>query len=158
VCLIRVLQICNIESFRSEHIYWRDFAKLIYWCNGSIINTELQRTSTVAILPSHAERDSISSLLHRWGYTSTRLFHLPRIASYSLRSTTYLSQGYGGYMVYILVVWKCVFTILVMVEGDVQFASGSCTRCLWMTYSLIMRDVSVNLLFASLYIFTSVHE
>ena len=39
----------NMESFRSEHIYLCDFAELIYWYNGSIINTELQRTSTGVI-------------------------------------------------------------------------------------------------------------
>ena len=38
----------------------------------------------------------IPSVLHRWGYTSTRLLHLPRIPSYSSWSTTYLPQGYGG--------------------------------------------------------------
>ncbi len=34
-----------------------------------------------------------------------------------------------------------------MVEGDVQVASGRRTGCLWKTYSLIMRDVSVDFLF-----------
>ncbi len=31
--------IVDIQSFRSEHIYWCDFAELIYWRNGSIMNT-----------------------------------------------------------------------------------------------------------------------
>ncbi len=34
-----------------------------------------------------------------------------------------------------------------MVEGDVQVASGRRTGCLWKTYSLIMKDVSVDFLF-----------
>ena len=34
-----------------------------------------------------------------------------------------------------------------MVEGDVQVAGGRRTGCLWKTYSLIMRDVSVDFLF-----------
>jgi hypothetical protein len=33
-----------------------------------------------------------------------------------------------------------------MVEGDVQVAGGRRTGCLWKTYSLIMRDVSVHFL------------
>ena len=38
-----------------------------------------ESASTVAIYPSLVERVSISSLLHRCKYTSTRLLHLPRI-------------------------------------------------------------------------------
>jgi hypothetical protein len=34
-----------------------------------------------------------------------------------------------------------------MVEGDVQVPSGRRTGCLWKTYSLIVRDVSVDFLF-----------
>jgi hypothetical protein len=42
----------------------------------------------------------------------------------------------------------CVFIILVMVEGDVQTASGRRAGCSWKTYSLItVRDVSVDFLF-----------
>jgi hypothetical protein len=41
-----------------------------------------------------------------WGYTSTRLLQLPRtqVASFSSRTTTYFSQGYRGYVMYILLV------------------------------------------------------
>jgi hypothetical protein len=42
--------IVDIESFHSEHIYWRDFVELIYWCNGSIMNIELQRLCSRAHL------------------------------------------------------------------------------------------------------------
>jgi hypothetical protein len=57
----------------------------------------LKNTSTGAIPSSRGNWVSISSLLHRCvEYTSTRRLHLP----------------------------KCVFTILVMVRGDVQVVSG----------------------------------
>ncbi len=41
-----------------------------------------------------------------WGYTSTRLLQLPRtqVVSFSSRTTTYFSQGYRGYVMYILLV------------------------------------------------------
>jgi hypothetical protein len=61
-------------------------------------------------------------------------------------------------MVYILVVYKCVFTILVMVKGDVQVVSWRRTGCLWKAYSSIVRDVSVDFLFTlctSLPLYTS---
>ena len=57
----------------------------------------LKSTSTGTIPPSRGNWVSISSLLHRCvEYTSTRRLHLP----------------------------KCVFTILVLVRGDVQVVSG----------------------------------
>ncbi len=62
-------------------------------CHLRITSPVLKTTSTGAIPPSRAKWVSISSLLHRCvEYTSTRRLHLP----------------------------KCVFTILVMVGGDVQ--------------------------------------
>jgi hypothetical protein len=75
--------------------------------------------------PSRTEQVSfLSYFTDSWGYTSTWLSHRPRIVISSSWSTTYLSQGYHGYMVYILIVYKCVFicTDLVIVKGDVQAA------------------------------------
>jgi hypothetical protein len=117
--------IVNIESLRSDHIYCRDFTELIYWCNGSIINTELKHTSTVVILSSHPKRVSISSLLHRWGYTSTRLFHLPRIASYSSRSIEEDVQVASG-------------------RQDVQGVYGWRTVWLWETFQSIFFSLFVH--------------
>ncbi len=73
----------NFNVYVQEHIYWldSDICRLVQ------IELRFLRYFTDA-----------------WEYTSTRLLHLPRISSSSSRSTTYLSQGYGGYMVYILVV------------------------------------------------------
>ncbi len=88
--------IVNIESFRSEDIYWHDFTELIYWCNGSIMNTDFS-----SYVQEHVFLRYFTDV---WKHTSTRLLHYPRISSSSSRSRTYLSQGYGGYMVYILVV------------------------------------------------------
>ena len=94
--------IVNIESFRSEHIYWRDFAELIWWCNGSIMNTEFQPLCSRAhllvrfIRLVQSEFWFLRYFIDAWKYTSTRRLHLP----------------------------KCVFTSLVMVRGDVQAVSG----------------------------------
>ena len=55
--------------------------------------------------PSRTEQVSfLSYFTDSWGYTSTWLSHRPRIVISSSWSTTYLSQGYHGYMVYIWIV------------------------------------------------------
>jgi hypothetical protein len=74
---------------------------LLYWCDWSIIIIKKLRLCSRShpmtwFIHLVQSQFLIPSLLHRWGYTSTRLLHRPRITSSSIRSTTCLFQGYGG--------------------------------------------------------------
>jgi hypothetical protein len=148
--LIRVqhwgsLNITNIEkqSFRSGHIYW---------CDWSIIIIELQRQYSRTYLLSwfiHLVKNEFWFLRYFtdvWEYKSTRQLHhdLPRtqVVSFSSWSTTYLSQGYRGYVMFVLLVSKSV-----IVKRDVQVDSGRRTGYLWKTNNLNMRYFSVYFLF-----------
>jgi hypothetical protein len=98
--------IVNIESFRfGTHL-------LVQWVYHE---HRLQRLCSRAHLLARfrglvqSEFRLLRCFTDAWKYTSTRILHLPRISISSSRSRTYLPQGYGGYMVYILVVVEMCF-------------------------------------------------
>jgi hypothetical protein len=100
------LMVKSLHAVHSSKIYRQHRTTIITFgahllvrlaCHHRITTTMFKSTSTDAIPPSCAKWVSIFSLLHRCvEYTSTRRLHLP----------------------------KCVFTIPVMVRGDVQAVSG----------------------------------
>jgi hypothetical protein len=108
IARIRARFIANIEqqSFRSERIYW---------CDWSIINTEVHRLCLRAHLLAwifglvHSEFRFLLYFTDARGYTSTRLLHPPKIASFSSR----------------------------LLVGDVQVDNGRRTVSLWKTFQLI---------------------
>ncbi len=48
--VISIFAGCLANHDRAHSLYWCDFAELIYWCNGSILNTEFQRLCSRAHL------------------------------------------------------------------------------------------------------------
>ena len=78
----------------------------------SSLITELHRLCSRSLLQTwfirlvQSEFRFLRYFTDTWGYTSTRLLQLPRtqVASFSSRTTTYFSQGYRGYVMYILLV------------------------------------------------------
>jgi hypothetical protein len=103
-----------------------------------------KNTSTDAILPSRVKRVSIFFVTSPMRGNIHQQDYFIFISMYNLS----FSRVRWVYGLYTGIVEMCIkFTILVMVEGDVQVVSGRRTGCLWKTFRLIVRDVSVDFLF-----------